>query len=663
MDNHNITMDEYIRLQEEKALRHGRTPYHIGKLDLKNDTSFSKYDEEEQSVVYFNDLLLVYFIEFGYVRFNTLSWVLKGMVFTQYIAGGQCLVPQEQKASDYCDNLYPVLPPDINVVTSARIDVRFVTSWVEFLFSPLLENDSWMSDGEEIIRNVELDLVKYNHASVKLRRSGATSQELCMFALTSELVDKTIWHDDLKLNWGYGRTKKEKFKTVIIRNKARLVAKGGMFMVLARRCSFDREYRIRFRVLKESFVWIVKGKLPRAWYDEAIKLPDVPKDFSKGALTLTLEDRQSWDHGAMHNHFPAIQASLNGTYLFGVGETQSLSLTCHIYEIVDIEYKWQKCEAPLLRFPPLVRTLPLLPMRDQRHPYLRFEGLEYTDANIHTFVERLEWIFRRQIHRGQLLDFDGLTKELREDMDTRLRMVHSGEQGHDVFVSDAWRRDLVRRLCHRLIAHSIAGRGQAPEKVTMTDLYFLKSMDREAMNLLFLLAFYLFRHAEGGTGESGAYISGGYFIDAVASAPKEVKGAHDVDEGVQAISAPVQAPQPPPAAARSIPQRIMRLKDEARFFTWMISCITQLMDASGRTYQAFDSTLVESRLADAIRRILGFGMRGPCCNKIDELVMLYYGKRRVLNSNGHSDASSTHFFSRTQIGESSQQKYPGSFSF
>ncbi|GKD75230.1 hypothetical protein Tco_1333512 [Tanacetum coccineum] len=216
-------------------------------------------------------------------------------------------------------------------------------------------------------------------------------------------------------------------------------------------------------------------------------------------------------------------------------------------------------------------------------------------------------------------------------------------------------RDLVRRLCHRLIAHSIAGRGQAPEKVTMTDLYFLKSMDREAMNLLFLLAFYLFRHAEGGTGESGAYISGGYFIDAVASAPKEVKGAHDVDEGVQAISAPVQAPQPPPAAARSIPQRIMRLKDEARFFTWMISCITQLMDASGRTYQAFDSTLVESRLADAIRR--------PCCNKIDELVMLYYGKRRVLNSNGHSDASSTHFFSRTQIGESSQQKYPGSFSF
>ncbi|GJT74918.1 hypothetical protein Tco_1041643 [Tanacetum coccineum] len=59
-------------------------------------------------------------------------------------------------------------------------------------------------------------------------------------------------------------------------------------------------------------------------------------------------------------------------------------------------------------------------------------------------------------------------------------------------------------------------------------------------------------------------------------------------------------------------------------------------------------------LRDAIRRILGFGIRSidylyrPCCNKIDELV-----EKDVLNSYGHSDASSTHFCSRTQIGESS----------
>ncbi|GJX47633.1 hypothetical protein Tco_0272823 [Tanacetum coccineum] len=39
----------------------------------------------------------------------------------------------------------------------------------------------------------------------------------------------------------------------------------------------------------------------------------------------------------------------------------------------------------------------------------------------------------------------------------------------------------------------------------------------------------------------------------------------------------------------------------------------------------------------------------PAVKEIDDLVMIYFGKRRVLNSHGHSDASSTHFCSRTQI--------------
>nr|GEW85533.1 hypothetical protein [Tanacetum cinerariifolium] len=77
-----------------------------------------------------------------------------------------------------------------------------------------------------------------------------------------------------------------------------------------------------------------------------------------------------------------------------------------------------------------------------------------------------------------------------------------------------------------------------------------------------------------------------------------------------ADSAPVQAPQqpppPPPSIARTIPQRLRRLKeevqglrwdvgslrgplerlmtDQGRFSTWMISCMAQLMDASRMTY-------------------------------------------------------------------------------
>nr|GEU43223.1 hypothetical protein [Tanacetum cinerariifolium] len=118
MDDPNITMEEYIRLEEEKAQRHGRTfnwktatyendndkvdmpspeltvsyfddldhfkdfenefpaivyndgltsnldfltkptvsPQHIDEFNLKNDTSLSKHDEEEQNIMYFNDL-------------------------------------------------------------------------------------------------------------------------------------------------------------------------------------------------------------------------------------------------------------------------------------------------------------------------------------------------------------------------------------------------------------------------------------------------------------------------------------------------------------------------------------------------------------------------------------------------------------------------------
>ncbi|GJT03416.1 hypothetical protein Tco_0824585 [Tanacetum coccineum] len=162
-------------------------------------------------------------------------------------------------------------------------------------------------------------------------------------------------------------------------------------------------------------------------------------------------------------------------------------------------------------------------------------------------------------------------------------------------------RDPVRRLCHRLISYSISERGQAPKKVTATDLFYLRSMDRGAANILYLLAQYLFRHAKGR--KSSARLFGGHFVGrlahhfdmvsddelrglsvvayefslidigdlvklnicreigddwawvasgpkrqqvAAASAPKAAEDAPEVNEGAQADSAPIQVPQPPP---------------------------------------------------------------------------------------------------------------------
>ncbi|GJX14387.1 hypothetical protein Tco_0206145 [Tanacetum coccineum] len=213
-------------------------------------------------------------------------------------------------------------------------------------------------------------------------------------------------------------------------------------------------------------------------------------------------------------------------------------------------------------------------------------------------------------------------------------------------------RDPVSRLCHSMMAYSISGRGQAPEKVTGVDLFYLRSMDRETTNVPHLLAQYLFRHTE--WRKNGAMLSGGYFIGRlamhfgllerlsiytrygdtwawVAQGPEKQQaataGAHEADEARPAaeevaleipVPALAQAPPPPPPAPHpcTMSQRIERLEEEvhdlrrdvvglqgdvasftteqSKVSTWLISCMTQLMDASGQTYHPFDNTLVGS---------------------------------------------------------------------
>ncbi|GKA64328.1 hypothetical protein Tco_0763934 [Tanacetum coccineum] len=161
---------------------------------------------------------------------------------------------------------------------------------------------------------------------------------------------------------------------------------------------------------------------------------------------------------------------------------------------------------------------------------------------------------------------------------------------------------------------SIAGRSQAPEKVTMTDLFYLRGLDVGSVNVPYLLARYLRSFAAGRI--SGAHISGGQFVarlakhfglliveilgglmvispelliidmgelvrlqicmevddiwawvavgperqpDAAAGAPRVTQDALIVDEGGHADPTPVQEP-PPPAPARTMPQRMARLE-------------------------------------------------------------------------------------------------------
>ncbi|GJU63239.1 hypothetical protein Tco_1245074 [Tanacetum coccineum] len=344
-----------------------------------------------------------------------------------------------------------------------------------------------------------------------------------------------------------------------------------------------------------------------------------------------------------------------------------------------------------------------LPPRDQRHHYLRSEGLEYTDADITDFEERLGRIYGREIHRVQVFNFGGLTELTDKGLSSRMLMEHKDDQGQGVFTSRDWRklfeirgplfqlgkvrrrmswrefmlgmglhiaeeiesvgfstywaesaiqipdkgdlsaywigilyagdflgtapsytsiRDPMLRLCHRLIACSIAGRSQAPEKVIMTDLFYLMGMDVGSSNIPYLLARYLRLFAKGR--KRGAMIFGGQFVARLAEhfgllteerlqglmvvtagTPVMTEDALVVDEGAPTVPAPVQAPQAPPAAGptSTITQRLGRLKEDvhglrgalgeqkevldnmacdfSQFTTWMVIGLSRMMDQAG----------------------------------------------------------------------------------
>ncbi|GKD52067.1 hypothetical protein Tco_1281043 [Tanacetum coccineum] len=65
-----------------------------------------------------------------------------------------------------------------------------------------------------------------------------------------------------------------------------------------------------------------------------------------------------------------------------------------------------------------------------------------------------------------------------------------------------------------MLTHSIAGRSQAPKKVTVTDLFYFRGLDVGSVNIPYLLARYLRRFAAGR--KSGAHISGGQFVGRLA---------------------------------------------------------------------------------------------------------------------------------------------------
>ncbi|GJZ72224.1 hypothetical protein Tco_0636075 [Tanacetum coccineum] len=200
-----------------------------------------------------------------------------------------------------------------------------------------------------------------------------------------------------------------------------------------------------------------------------------------------------------------------------------------------------------------------LPPRDHRHPYLRFEGLKYTDAGYtgegmlmehmdaqgqSVFTSRawrrlfevrgpLEGVRHRMSWREFILGMGLHTMEEMESIGFGAYWAESARQILDKGdLSAYWVgissmgdflgttpsctsiRDPMLRLCHRLIACTIARRSHAPKKVTMTILFYLRGMDVGSVNIPYLLARYLRMFAS--RRKRGAMISGGQFVARLA---------------------------------------------------------------------------------------------------------------------------------------------------
>ncbi|GJW57280.1 hypothetical protein Tco_0104011 [Tanacetum coccineum] len=172
-------------------------------------------------------------------------------------------------------------------------------------------------------------------------------------------------------------------------------------------------------------------------------------------------------------------------------------------------------------------------------------------------------------------------------------------------------RDLLRRLCHRLIAHTIVWRGHTLEKVTHTDLYFLKSMDQEALADHFG---FLTEESQPGTnvvvrelgeidldklvrlyiydslGDVWTWVAPGPERQPIAtvSAPMVAEGALDEEEA--RLKEEVYGIQVSLGEQREVTDAMA--KDLSRFTVWADGGISQLLDLAKATYMRYSETHV-----------------------------------------------------------------------
>nr|GEV74161.1 retrovirus-related Pol polyprotein from transposon TNT 1-94 [Tanacetum cinerariifolium] len=255
-----------------------------------------------------------------------------------------------------------------------------------------------------------------------------------------------------------------------------------------------------------------------------------------------------------------------------------------------------------------------LPLRDQRHQYLRFKGLQYTDADIMDFEMRLGMIYGREVHRVQVFDFGGLINVMAEGLSGRMLMEHKDAQGQDLFISQVWRRlfEIQGLLVHELILEifstfrfieavldldiivalqfqlgGVKHRMSWRQFILALGLHTAKEMETDGfgtdydctslpvIDMAELVRYRIFEELD----DTWAWVALGpeRQPDVAADILEIAEGAPDVVDGDQAISAHVSLLE-----QREVVD--MMAIDFSRFTIWAAGGISQLLDSTGATY-------------------------------------------------------------------------------
>ncbi|GJW08705.1 hypothetical protein Tco_1571128 [Tanacetum coccineum] len=530
MDNPNITMEEYIRLEEEKARRHGKVynweTAKYGKIWYNEDVHDLRSVEAEFPAIVFNDELSS---EKTLSREPTISSLIDFR-----ISFG------ESDDEDYTVDLPSFPSPEPKV--SCFDDLDFFKDFKNE-FPAIIYNDALTSKSDFL---TEPTLSPQHIDEFDLKNETSLSEydevEQSVLYFNDLFLFNIIYPDNLKS----GKENDDNEIDIIQSSGGNVNTQGSNKLLEASHDKINKIFNVK------SFIMELKVNI-------------VTWNYLVNGMLLNLTKNLYVPFGIP---FDPKRYYKDGVY------TKML---------------WR----PRVFNPTSIWHMTPLPPRDQRHLWLRYQVEGYTEDIVHDFEQRLEMIFGRQVNRVHTLDFEGLTPDMRQDLAERLRMVYTGDDGEFLRFAPSYTyiRDPVQRLCHRLISYNISRRGQAPEKVTATDLFYLRSMDRGATDVPYLVAQYLFRHAEGR--KISARLLGGHFIGhlshyfslvsddglrglsvvtrelpfidmvAAAAALGDAEDAPDVDEGAQAILAPTHAPLlPPPATGRTMPQRLGRLEEE-----------------------------------------------------------------------------------------------------